>query len=162
MYVDMHNEAEARVGYILYSWCSQWNESSSDKLDPCLAPCRFGDKFRFFKIRAKIEIKEHLWVHLTWWTSLPLTGMCVGSAFHFGLFSVKMLLLTLKSTLEFKLPTINLALSPPAQWIKDSAPYFGRWTQVELALGKKRVGGLRSVGDLHDVITAASRPPSSS
>ena len=53
MYVDMHNEAETRVGYILYSWCPQWNESSGDKLDPCLEACRFGDKFRFFQNKSE-------------------------------------------------------------------------------------------------------------
>ena len=69
-----------------------------------------------FKIRAKVEVNEHLSVHLTSQTSLPRSRiMRVGSAFQFGFLPSQHCFL-LKHIFQFLLhrgkPTVSLVLSP--------------------------------------------------
>ena len=110
----------------------------------------FGDKFRRqkyftetikgicisgFKIRAKIEVNEHLSVRLTSQTSLPMSRvMPVGSAFQFGFLPSQHCFL-LKSTFQFMLhrgkPTVSLVLSPPLDHRLVSAPVNQTAVEVE-------------------------------
>ena len=88
-----------------------------------------------FKIRAKIEVNEHLSVRLTSQTSLLMSRvMPVGSAFQFGFLPSQHCFL-LKSTFQFMLhrgkPTVSLVLSPPLDHRLVSAPVNQTVVEVE-------------------------------